>query len=126
MEDKREIFLNHIEELFPNSKKIYQKHIEECDGEDILWIILFDEIGRNISEKFKEIAESDKIEIFESIEIQLSDDNLDLSTALYTGLIEGLVDESMRIENQWAELQKFMGEKSLEHAHAMNKFYGIE
>lgn len=126
MNDKREVFLKDIEKIFPNSKNIYERHVEECDGEDILWIILFDDIGRNISDNFLKISDSDKIKLFSLIENQLSDDNLDLSTALYTGLIEGLVDESMRIENQWNKLQKFMGRKSLEHAHAMNKFYGIE
>lgn len=126
MEDKREKFLRIIAEYFPESLSIYNRHIEECEGEETLWILLYAQIGKSIGKNFYNIDKNVRTNLFHLIEQGASSEDENLGIAVCTGLLESMTDPLMKDREVWKQAQEILGETSLQHMLGMNKFYGIE
>jgi DNA-binding ferritin-like protein (Dps family) len=126
MKEKREIFINSLSLYFPQAKTLYDDHLDDCEGEGILWTFLFSNIGKEIGWKYPHINNFDKLGIINLIEEAVVSDDKNLGTAVCTGLLEAMTDSLMKDRNVWEHAQKELGTKSLEYMLGMNKFYGIE
>ena len=83
-------------------------------------------IGGKIGEEYIQIPKENLKSLFDLIESGASSEDEDLSTAVLTGLLETMTDPLMEDREIWKQAQGILGENSLRHMLAMNKFYGIE
>jgi hypothetical protein len=127
MFDHRVNFLEKLTELYPAAQDIYDDWTKDDDeGSEILWVLIYGFIGREIGNSFEAFIENDAKQIFGLIEKGACSENEDLKAAVLTGLLESMTDPLMEDREVWKQAQEVLGENSLKHMLAMNTFYGIE
>ena len=127
MIDLRIDFFEKLKTFFPKAQEAYDEATKnQLEGETILWIIVYMFIGGKIGEEYIQIPKENLKSLFDLIESGASSEDEDLSTAVLTGLLETMTDPLMKDREIWKQAQGILGENSLRHMLAMNKFYGIE
>ncbi|KHS75756.1 hypothetical protein RC94_10830 [Pectobacterium brasiliense] len=86
-------------------------------------ILLFSLVGKALVNQLDFLRESDKLEFFQHIETGMLSDNADLSTAVATGIVEGLVTASDEDESMWKRIESYLHTESKNHALSW-KFFG--
>ncbi|KHS81747.1 hypothetical protein V6M93_14825 [Pectobacterium brasiliense] len=86
-------------------------------------ILLFSLVGKALVNQLDFLRESDKLEFFQHIETGMLSDNADLSTAVATGIVEGLVTASDEGESMWKRIESYLHTESKKHALSW-KFFG--
>ncbi|MDG0806301.1 hypothetical protein [Pectobacterium brasiliense] len=86
-------------------------------------ILLFSLVGKALVNQLDFLRESDKLEFFQHIETGMLSDNADLSTAVATGIVEGLVTASDEDESMWKRIESYLHTESKKHALSW-KFFG--
>ena len=81
----------YLNEIFQNDffYRVKNEAIEEW-GQDIPRTLLFAKFGRAIANEFSNMSSKDRSNIFDIIEIGMTDGDETLRTLLATGLLEGL------------------------------------
>jgi hypothetical protein len=125
--DLRLEFFEKLKILFPASQIAYDDATSnDIEVDELLWVIVYMYIGRKIGEDFTQIPHEKIKPLIDLIEFGASSEDEDLSTAVLTGLLEAMTDPLMKDREVWKQAQEILGETSLQHMLAMNKFYGIE
>lgn len=78
--------------------------------------IAFGDVGDAIVENLTTFSAEVRQKLFASIESGVTSPDVDLSTAMATGLVEALVSRSDRVPGSWEELESLLGPASKDHA----------
>lgn len=113
-----EEFFNSISEISNGSRESGNKVIMEWLPEKPPVTILFSAIGYRLAEDFDCIDIQSNRELFTLIEEGVGSNDLLLSTAVTTGLIEGMVTRAQQIEGLWERMASSLGQRSFQHAMA--------
>lgn len=127
MIDLRLDFFEKLKALFPQAQEAYEEATQDdVEGDELLWVIIYMFVGGKIGKEFINIPEHSLKPLFNLIEVGASSEDENLSTSALTGLLETMTDPLMKDREIWKQAQGILGENSLRHMLAMNKFYGIE
>lgn len=123
MENRITIFIREFSRV---SDRINERALQEVD----FWlpssppaIPILGAIGQEISENFGDFSEIQKRELLSLIEQYLVLEDEDISSAIATGLIEGLLHKA-EDEDKLSEVLLFLGPESRKYAEAWLRFTG--
>jgi hypothetical protein len=74
--------------------------------------IIFAAIGKELVRQFDSIKNEKKLEVFQCIEDGINSSDINLRTAVATGIIEALVSESTENEDLWLRIEQQLGVSS--------------
>jgi hypothetical protein len=78
--------------------------------------IIFAAIGKELVRQFDSIKNEKKLEVFQCIEDGINSSDINLRTAVATGIIEALVSESTENEDLWLRIEQQLGVSSKHYA----------
>ena len=91
---------------------------EFMDSENPLPILLLGQFGGVIANNFEVLAPGEWAALAAMIEQGLTSNDADISTAVATGLIEGMVHRAEAIDNLWPRIEAGLGSKARGYADA--------
>ena len=91
---------------------------EFMDSENPLPISLLGQFGGVIANNFEALAPNEWAALAAMIEQGLTSDDDDVSTAVATGLIEGMIHRAEAIDNLWPRIEAGLGSKARSYADA--------
>jgi hypothetical protein len=110
-------FVHEITACSPGLSAAHQATIDYWAPDNPPAIIALSELGHRIVDDFNSVDRATNEAIFKMIEEALAKGDAELSRAVATGIIEGIVGRAMRI-GIWGEVQPLFGKLSASHATA--------
>ncbi len=110
-------FVHEITACLPSLRAAHQATIDYWAPDDPPVTIALSELGRRIVDDINSVDRATKKAIFKVIEEALAKGDAELSTAVATGVVEGIVGRAVRI-GIWSEVRPLIGKLSAAHATA--------
>lgn len=110
-------FVHEITACSPGLSAAHQATIDYWAPDNPPATVALGELGRRIVDDFNSVGRATNEAIFKMIEEALANGDAELSTAVATGTIEGIVGRAIRI-GIWGEVQPLLGKLSASHATA--------
>ena len=111
-------FIDALITLSPGLQAAYRDTIEYWAPDKPPITTLFAALGTRIAEDFDSAEPHTHERIFHLVETAMASNNVDLATAVATGLIEAIVATSYRKQGEWQRILPVLGELSRSHAIA--------
>lgn len=112
----------HFAEYMLSSSAFLREHCcdteEYMDPECPLPIALLGKFGGEIAENYDVITPNEWKSLSATIEEGLASDNNNVSTAVATGLIEGMIHRAEAVENLWSRIEAGLGPRARSYAQA--------
>lgn len=103
--------------MSPSLGAVYQGTIDYWAPDEPPVIIAFSDLGHRLVDDFNSVDVTVNEAVFRAIESALDSDDLELSTAVATGILEAIIGRAIRI-GVWETVQPMLGRKSTLHAAA--------
>jgi hypothetical protein len=110
-------FVREITACSPGLSTAHQAIIDYWAPDNPPTTVALSELGDRIVDDFNLVDRATNEAIFRMIEEALAKGNIELSTAVATGMIEGIVGRAIR-NGLWDEVQPLFGKLSASHAAA--------
>ncbi len=111
-------FVDRFVKLSPSLADAYEETIDYWAPETPPLTLLFADLGRKIADNFASEALEPYPEIFDLVEQGMAIDNPELSTAIATGLLEGMISRASQSMGTWHRIRPLLGRLSLSHSDA--------
>jgi hypothetical protein len=85
-------------------------------------VLVFADVGAAIADNLPHFSEQLRQRIFRGVEGGMTGSDIELKTAMATGLIEALVAKSDAKPELWLEFEKLLGAESMRYAETWRKF----
>lgn len=115
---RREDFLSLLTKASGGVRAAYKKSVDEWEPEEPPVTTLFAVIGDRIAEDFALAGVDANRRIFLLIENAMARGDLELVTAVATGLVEALVSRAVQTDGLWEQMVPLLGAKTEFHAKA--------
>ncbi|NDP59176.1 MAG: hypothetical protein GZ090_07455 [Oxalobacteraceae bacterium] len=109
-------FIDEITEKFDVFQEATNEINEYWEPDQPPVTIMFAAIGKELVQQFDSIQNEKKLAIFQCIEDGMNSVDIDLKTAVATGIIEALVSESTENEDLWIRIEQQLGLSSKHYA----------
>lgn len=83
---------------------------------------LLGHVGGAVADVFPNLVEDDRRRLFNHIEQGMLSDDESFSTAIATGLIEGLIGRASRTDKLWEQIEPYLGDESRNYMMAWMNF----
>lgn len=109
-------FINEITKKFDGLQKTVNETNEYWAPDQVPVTIMFAAIGKELVRQFDSLPNEKKSAVFQYIEDGIDSSDINLKTAVATGVIEALVSESKENEDLWLRIEHQLGLSSRHYA----------